>query len=37
VAPGPDFVWVGGAWVWFGDRWVWHHGYWHRPMYPRWR
>ena len=34
VAPGPDFVWVGGAWVWFGDRWVWHHGYWHRPLHP---
>jgi len=36
VAPGPDFVWVGGAWLWYGDRWVWHRGYWHRPMY-RWR
>jgi len=43
VAPGPDYVWVGGAWVWFGDRWVRHRGYWHRPQYPyrygrrRWR
>jgi len=37
VAPGPDYLWVGGAWVWFGDRWVWHHGYWHRPVhYRRW-
>jgi hypothetical protein len=34
VAPGPDYVWVGGAWVWFGGRWVWHRGYWHRPQYP---
>ena len=34
VAPGPDYVWVGGAWLWFGDRWVWHHGYWHRPLHP---
>jgi outer membrane lipoprotein SlyB len=34
VAPGPDYVWVGGAWVWLGDRWVWHRGYWHRPLYP---
>ena len=33
VAPGPDFMWVGGAWVWFGDRWVWHRGYWHRPLH----
>jgi hypothetical protein len=38
VAPGPDYVWVGGAWLWFGDRWIWRHGYWHRPMHPhRWR
>jgi hypothetical protein len=33
VAPGPDYVWVGGAWLWYGDRWVWRHGYWHRPMH----
>jgi Glycine zipper/WXXGXW repeat (2 copies) len=33
VAPGPDYVWVGGTWVWLGNRWVWHHGYWHRPYY----
>jgi outer membrane lipoprotein SlyB len=31
VAPGPEYVWIGGNWVWFDDRWVWHHGYWHRP------
>ena len=34
VAPGPEYLWVGGAWVWFGDRWVWHPGYWHRPLHP---
>jgi hypothetical protein len=33
VAPGPEFVWVGGAWGWWGGRWVWHPGYWHRPMH----
>ena len=43
VAPGPDYVWVGGAWLWLGDSWGWHRGYWHRPMHPyrygrrRWR
>jgi hypothetical protein len=37
VAPGPDYLWVGGAWLWYGDRWVWHHGYWHQPLhYRRW-
>ena len=35
IAPGPDYLWVGGAWLWYGDRWAWHPGYWHRPMYPR--
>jgi hypothetical protein len=34
VAPGPDYVWIGGTWVWFGSRWVWNHGYWHRPAHP---
>ena|ERR1041385_6707971 len=33
VAPGPGFVWVGGAWVWHG-RWVWEHGHWARPPHP---
>jgi len=33
-APGPDYVWVGGAWLWLGDRWVWRGGYWHRPLRP---
>jgi hypothetical protein len=30
VAPGPGFVWVGGAWNWQG-RWVWQAGRWGRP------
>ena len=31
VAPGPDFVWIGGIWVWNG-RWAWERGHWgHRP------
>lgn len=34
VAPGPDYVLVGGAWLWFGDRWIWEPGYWHRPAHP---
>jgi hypothetical protein len=34
VAPGPDYVWVGGTWLWLGNRWLWRPGYWHRPMYP---
>jgi len=34
LSPGPDYVWVGGAWLWFGDRWTWQRGYWHRPIHP---
>lgn len=30
VAPGPSFIWIGGAWVWRGH-WVWSHGYWAHP------
>lgn len=33
VSPGPDFIWVGGAWVWNGQ-WVWEHGRWARPPHP---
>lgn len=33
-APGPDYVWVGGAWLWIGNRWAWRSGYWHRPRHP---
>src|ERR1700677_4470514 len=31
VAPGADFVWIGGAWVWGGGRWGWEGGRWERP------
>ena len=34
MAPGPDYVWVGGSWLWLGDHWGWRGGYWHRPVYP---
>jgi len=34
LAPGPDYLWVGGAWLWYGDRWIWHPGYWHQPLRP---
>jgi uncharacterized protein YcfJ len=37
VAPGPDYVWVEGAWIWLGGRWIWQHGYWHRPMHRYYR
>lgn len=33
VAPGPDYVWIGGSWVWGGNRWAWEHGRWDRPPY----
>lgn len=32
ASPGPDFVWIGGAWNWVGGRWTWDAGRWeHRP------
>jgi hypothetical protein len=31
VAPGPDYVWVGGDWGWNNHRWSWHRGSWQRP------
>ena len=33
VAPGPDYVWVGGEWVWNGGTWVWIGGRWAVPPY----
>ena len=33
IAPGPDYVWVGGEWVWNGG-WVWVGGRWMLPPYP---
>jgi hypothetical protein len=32
AAPGPDYVWVGGAWTWNGA-WVWGPGHWAHPPY----
>ena len=34
VAPGPDYVWVGGEWAWQGGAWVWVGGHWVLPPYP---
>lgn len=34
VAPGPDFVWIGGGWVWGGNRWAWEKGRWEHPPHP---
>jgi hypothetical protein len=30
LAPGPDYVWIGGEWIWAGG-WVWRAGYWGLP------
>jgi len=30
VAPGPNYVWIGGEWIWAGG-WVWRAGYWGFP------
>jgi len=32
VAPGPDYVWIGGEWTWNG-RWIWMAGHWGYPPY----
>jgi hypothetical protein len=34
VSPGPDFVWIGGAWFWAGGRWQWERGHWDHPPRP---
>jgi len=34
VAPGPDYVWIGGEWVWNGG-WFWVSGHWGYPPHPR--
>src|SRR5882724_6640122 len=31
VAPGPEFIWIGGNWAWGGGRWNWERGRWARP------
>jgi hypothetical protein len=33
VSPGPEFIWIGGAWVWRGH-WAWQRGHWGRPPHP---
>jgi outer membrane lipoprotein SlyB len=33
VAPGPDYVWIGGEWVWNGG-WFWVGGHWGYPPHP---
>lgn len=33
IAPGPDYVWIGGEWVWNGG-WIWVSGHWGYPPYP---
>jgi outer membrane lipoprotein SlyB len=34
VAPGPEYVWLGGEWVW-NSGWIWFGGHWGYPPYPR--
>jgi hypothetical protein len=31
VAPGPDYLWIPGAWRWRHGRWVWFRGHWELP------
>ena len=36
--PGPDYVWINGAWAWEGGQWAWVPGRWDRPAerHARW-
>jgi uncharacterized protein YcfJ len=34
VAPGPEYVWIGGEWVW-NSGWFWVHGHWGYPPHPQ--
>jgi len=34
VAPGPDYIWIGGYWGFVGGRWVWTGGHWGRRPHP---
>ena len=34
VAPGPEYVWIPGAWVWCGTGWGWCRGHWAWPPHP---
>src|SRR5262249_7944460 len=31
IAPGPNFVWIQGAWVWRNGHWAWRRGHWVHP------
>jgi hypothetical protein len=33
ISPGPDFLWIPGAWMWDGH-WVWEKGRWDRRPHP---
>jgi hypothetical protein len=35
VAPGPDYVWIGGYWDWSWGHYAWIGGHWERPDHPR--
>jgi hypothetical protein len=34
VAPGPDYIWIGGHHVWRGDAYAWQAGTWGRRPHP---
>jgi hypothetical protein len=34
ASPGPDYIWIGGAWTWRGNSWAWERGRWDRPPHP---
>ncbi len=34
VGPGPDYVWIDGAWSWGGASWVWIGGHYSRRPFP---
>ena len=34
VAPGPDYIWVGGFWDGSPGHYVWRAGHWDRPPHP---
>ncbi len=35
IAPGPDYVWIGGDWIWLGGSYQWRAGHWERPRVGR--
>ena len=34
VTPGPEYVWIPGAWVWYETGWFWCRGHWSYPPHP---